>query len=56
MWLELIVDRLVAELCGAGIVDPLAQPFTLAAIVADLFALVESPLPPCVAELLGATH
>ncbi len=52
-WLAVVVDRLVCELEDAGIVEPLAEPIMLAAVVADLFRLVEAPVPTSVAALVG---
>ncbi len=40
-----LLDQLVAELEADGVPDPLAQPFTLAAVAADLLRLAGEPLP-----------
>ena len=40
-----LLDRYVAELEADGIPDPLAETFTLWAIMADLFRLAGEPLP-----------
>jgi hypothetical protein len=53
VWLSLVTDRLIAELRANGIAEPLAERFTLAAVLSDLFALTEAPLPASVAALIG---
>ena len=53
MHLRRVVRLYVAGLQAAGIADPLAARVTIAAVVADLFALVGEPEPPAVANYLG---
>lgn len=52
-WLADLVARLVAELEDEGVTDPLAEPITLAAVLADLFRMIEAPVPASVATLVG---
>jgi hypothetical protein len=47
-----VFDRYVAELEADGIPDPLAETFTLSAVMADLFRLAGEPLPLDVAAYL----
>ena len=51
--LRSVVRLYVNGLQSAGIADPLAARLTVAAVVADLFALVGEPEPPAVANYLG---
>src|SRR5688572_749326 len=53
-WLARICDRLVAEMEGAGIDDPMSEPLTLAAVLHDLFTLAGSPVPAPIRERIGA--
>ena len=48
-----VFDRYVAELEADGIPDPLAETFTLSAIMADLFRLAGEPVPLDVAAHLA---
>ena len=43
--LEALSSRYVAMLEGAGVPDPLLQPLTVAAVLADLFTLAGMPMP-----------
>lgn len=45
MTLPDLLDRYVAELEAAGIRDPYAEAFTLAAVLIDLYRLAGEPLP-----------
>ncbi len=50
--LEALSRRYVTMLEAAGIPDPLTTQITVGAILADLFALAEQPIPPDVAASL----
>ncbi len=50
--LEALSARYVAMLERAGVPDPLTTQITVGAILADLFALAEQPIPPDVAASL----
>ncbi len=52
-WLAALVGRLVRELEAEGIADPLAESFTLAAVLDDLSRLMEVPAPASVSALIG---
>ncbi len=52
MTIDATLRVLVAELTAGGVPAPLAQPFTLAALWADLARLAGEPTPPAVAALL----
>ncbi len=47
------LGTLVAELRDAGVLDPLSQPVTLAAVIADLCRISGTPLPDDVAALVS---
>ena len=53
-WLAILAGRLVAEMEGAGIEDPLGAPLTLAAVLHDLFTLSGSQVPAPIRERMGA--
>ncbi len=48
--LEALSRRYVTMLEDAGMVNPLSQPITAAAVLADLFMLAGEPVPPAVVE------
>ncbi len=47
-----LIDAYLAELRDAGVPDPLAQPFTLAAVLDDLCRLAGCPVPLSVAATM----
>ena len=52
-WLNRISDRLIATLRKGGVENPLSEPFTLAAILADIFALAGAPVPTEIQQHIG---
>ena len=47
-----LIDLYLAELLADGVPDPLAQPFTLAAVLEDLCRLAGCPVPLAVAATM----
>lgn len=52
-WLARVAGRLVDDMKGAGIEDPLGEPLTLAAVLHDLFTLAGSQAPADIRERIG---
>ena len=52
-WLARITGQLLADLQAEGIVDPLGEPVTLAAVLHDLFTLAGAPVPRDIRERIG---
>ena len=50
--LTTVIDAYLAELLADGVPDPLAQPFTLAAVLEDLCRLAGCPVPLAVAATM----
>jgi hypothetical protein len=53
LWLAHLASRLVEMLRAEGITDPLSERLTLAAVLADLFALAGVAMPADVAAHIG---
>jgi len=52
-WLAHISRRLIGTMQDEGVDDPLSEPVTLAAVLADLFVLAGAPVPTEIQHHIG---